>query len=158
VEIIVRVLSPQLWWTFVCFNDNLPRSTKYASIPFSMFDTIIDLFFPNFVNINVLTPFKHDVHVYVFTIMYMFLNYICTKYTKACIHQRIKPKTSWKHTKVLTTKPFQQLINKDLKVEVYHVWHEIILKIQTLTYIFFCKTYSNATNEKMIIFNKIFKN
>jgi len=27
----------------------------------------------------------------------------------------IEPKTSWKHTKVLTTKPFQNFMNKDEK-------------------------------------------
>jgi hypothetical protein len=27
-----------------------------------------------------------------FLMMYMFVNYICTKYIKACIHQGLKPK------------------------------------------------------------------
>jgi hypothetical protein len=47
--------------------------------------------FANFVNKNVLTPFEHDLHVRVFTMMYMFLNFICTKYIKACIHQGLSP-------------------------------------------------------------------
>jgi hypothetical protein len=38
----------------------------------------------------------------------------------------IEPKTSWKHIKVLTTKPLQHFINKDKKVYLYHVWHEIV--------------------------------
>jgi hypothetical protein len=84
------------------------------------------LLFFNFVDKNVLTPFEHDVHVYVFTIMYVFLivfvqdtlkhpsikdwtqdlmetcssihhgvhflNCICTKYIKACIHQGLNPR------------------------------------------------------------------
>jgi hypothetical protein len=40
-----------------------------------------------FVQQKVLTPFKHDVHVCVFTMMYMFVNCICTRDIKACIHQ-----------------------------------------------------------------------
>jgi hypothetical protein len=52
---------------------------------------------------------------------------------------RIEPKTSWKHTEVLAIKRIQQFINND----------EIFYEIQILTYIFLCKTYSNATSEKM---------
>jgi hypothetical protein len=47
---------------------------------------IFILFF-DFVNKCFLTPFKHDVHACVFTTMYMFLNCICTRYIKTCIHQ-----------------------------------------------------------------------
>jgi hypothetical protein len=43
------------------------------------------------VNKNVLMSFEHDVHVYVFTMMYMFLNCICTRYIKACFHQGLNP-------------------------------------------------------------------
>jgi len=50
---------------------------------------------------------------------------------------RIEPKTSWNHTTVLTTKPLQDFIKNDEKIEVYCVWHEIVWEIQTLTYIFF---------------------
>jgi hypothetical protein len=64
---------------------------------------------------------------------------------------RIEPKMSWKHTKVLTIKLVQDFINKDEKVYLYYVCLKIVQKIQTLTYIFFCKIYSNAINEKMIL-------
>jgi len=69
-------------------------------------------FFSYFVNKNIFTPFEHDVHVCVFNMMYMFVNYICTKCIKAYNPSNIEPKTSWKHTKILTTKPFQHFINK----------------------------------------------
>ncbi len=36
---------------------------------------------------NILTPFEHDVHVRVFTMMHMILNCILTRYIKACFHQ-----------------------------------------------------------------------
>jgi len=64
---------------------------------------------------------------------------------------RIEPNTSWKHTKVLTTKPFQHFMNTNENFKVYHVWHESVREIQILTYIFFCKIYSNVTNKKMIL-------
>jgi hypothetical protein len=49
-------------------------------------------FFFDLVNKNVLTSFKHDVHVCIFTIMYMFVDCICTKYIKACMHQGLNHK------------------------------------------------------------------
>jgi hypothetical protein len=39
---------------------------------------------------------------------------------------RIESKTTWKHTKVLTIKLVQDFINKDKKVYLYYVWHEIV--------------------------------
>jgi hypothetical protein len=36
VEMVVNVLSPQLWWTFVCFNHGLPRSIEYVSLIFHL--------------------------------------------------------------------------------------------------------------------------
>jgi hypothetical protein len=60
------------------------------------------------------TPFKHDIHVCVFTVMYMFVNCICTKYIKTCIHQGLNPR-SWYHTKVLTTEPLQHFMKKNEK-------------------------------------------
>jgi hypothetical protein len=42
-KIGTRVPSPQLWWTFTCFNHGLPRSMEYASIPFSTFNIVIDI-------------------------------------------------------------------------------------------------------------------
>jgi hypothetical protein len=39
---------------------------------------------------------------------------------------RIETKTSWKHIKILSTKPLEHFMNKDEKILVYHVWHEII--------------------------------
>jgi hypothetical protein len=41
--------------------------------------------------------------------MYMFVYCIYLKYIDA----RFEPKTSWKQTKVLTTKPLQDFINKE---------------------------------------------
>jgi hypothetical protein len=59
-----------------------------------------------------------------FVIMYMFVNYISTKYINAPIHQGLNPKTSWKHTKVLTTKPLQNFINKGKKKSLLCLaWH-----------------------------------
>jgi hypothetical protein len=69
-------------------------------------------FFPVLLT-NVLPPFKHNVHVCVFTTMYMFVNCICTIYIKARVHQGLNPKTSWKLTKVLATKALQHFINND---------------------------------------------
>ncbi len=48
--------------------------------------------FPDFIDKNILTPFKHDVHGHVFSMMYKFLNYYCTRYIKTCIHQRLNPR------------------------------------------------------------------
>jgi hypothetical protein len=45
-----------------------------------------------FFNKNVLTPFKHDGHVCASTMLYMFVNCICTKYIRARIHQKLNPK------------------------------------------------------------------
>jgi hypothetical protein len=42
--------------------------------------------------------------------MYMFVYCIYSKY----IDVRFEPKTSWRHTKVLTTKPLQDFINKEI--------------------------------------------
>jgi hypothetical protein len=58
--------------------------------------------FPTFVDKNIFTSFKHDVHVYVFTMMHVFVNCIC--------------KTPWKDTKVVTIKPLQHFINNFEKV------------------------------------------
>jgi hypothetical protein len=59
-------------------------------------------FFVDFVNKKVLTPFA---------MMHMFINCICVKYINT--HpSKIEPKTLWKHIKVVTTKPLQELINK----------------------------------------------
>ncbi len=55
-------------------------------------NNLIIIFFPDFVDKNVLTPFKHDVHVCVFTVMYMFVNYICKRYINVSIHQRLNPR------------------------------------------------------------------
>jgi hypothetical protein len=38
---------------------------------------------------------------------------------------RIEPKTLWKHTQVLTTK-LQDFNNKEEKVQLYCLWHEIV--------------------------------
>ncbi len=50
------------------------------------------LFLPQFCQQFFWTPFQHDLHVYVFTMMYMFVNHICTRYIKACIHQWLNPR------------------------------------------------------------------
>jgi hypothetical protein len=39
---------------------------------------------------------------------------------------KIESKTLWKHTKVLTTKPLQNFINKDEKVKIYYILYEIV--------------------------------
>jgi hypothetical protein len=46
--------------------------------------------------------------------MYMFVYCSYSKYMDA----RFEPKTSWRHTKVLTTKPLQNFINKEKKFSV----------------------------------------
>ncbi len=63
-----------------------------------------------------LTPFKQDVHVYLFMKMYMFVNYICTRYIKACIHQRLNPRPHGSTLRFLTTKSLQHFMNKDEKI------------------------------------------
>jgi hypothetical protein len=63
------------------------------------------------------------------TMMYMFVNCICTIYSNACIHQGLNP-IPHGNTKVLTTKSLQHFINKDEKVELYRVWHEMIRKFK----------------------------
>jgi len=66
----------ELWITFL--------SRRAVTNLYAMKQIIF--FFPDFVDKNVLTQFKHDVHVCVFTMIYMFVNCICTKYIKVCIH------------------------------------------------------------------------
>jgi hypothetical protein len=55
---------------------------------------------------------KHDVHVCVFTMMYMVVNCICSRYIKACIHQRLNARP---HGNILKSKPpnhFKTLLTK----------------------------------------------
>jgi hypothetical protein len=74
------------------------------------------LFSFNFVDKKVLTPFKHDVHVCIFTMIYMFINCTCTRYIKACIHQGLNHRPHGNTLKVLTVKPHQHFIKIDEKV------------------------------------------
>jgi hypothetical protein len=77
------------------------------------------LFFSNFFNKNVLTPF--------FLILNVWLHLY--KIRKGIHSPRIESKMLWKHTKFLTTKQLQVFINKDEKVKVYYIWHEIVHEI-----------------------------
>jgi hypothetical protein len=76
--------------------------------------------------------------------------YIHIVYINAHIHQGFEPKNSWRCTKVLTTKSFQDFNIKGIFL-IKKVWHEFFSKIQTLIYFLFFKIYSNPTNENMIL-------
>jgi len=58
--------------------------------------------------------------------MYMFVYCIYTWYIDAHNHQGLNPKTSLRHTKVLTTKHFKTLLTKKKFFKVYYVWHGIL--------------------------------
>jgi hypothetical protein len=72
---------------------------------------------------------------------------------------RIEPKSSWKHIKVLTTKPLQTFINKDEKSLSLLCLAWNCLKNSKFNVHFLLRNNSNVTNEKMIlklIFNNLF--
>jgi len=49
--------------------------------------------------------------------MYMFIYHIYTS--------RFEPKTSQKHTMILTAKPLQEIINTQ-EILIYYLWHGIV--------------------------------
>jgi hypothetical protein len=61
--------------------------------------------------------FHEQIFLTPFAMMYMFVYCICIIYINAHIHQNLnfEPKTSWLHTVVLSTKPFQNFMNKEKK-------------------------------------------
>jgi len=63
-----------------------------------------------------LTPSKQDVHVYIFTMMYMFCKLHLYKIHLSMHPSRIEPETLWIHTKILNTKLHQQFTTRDEKI------------------------------------------
>jgi hypothetical protein len=81
-------------------------------------------------------------------IMYMFVYCIYYKIHWCTHSSRFEPDTSWRHTKVLTTK-LQNFINIEFKNLIYYVGYGTVSKIHILTFLF-SKIYINATNENII--------
>jgi hypothetical protein len=86
------------------------------------------------------TILKHDAHVCVLIIMYMFVNCICARYIKACIYQGLNPRL---HGNTLRSSP----PNHFDTLWIIKIWKSVTLSCLAWN----CLGNSNATNENMIL-------
>ncbi len=75
---------------------------------------------------NKFDAIHHDVHVCIFTMIYMFVNFIFPKDINASIHQGLDPRPHGSTPRFSLSNHFQNFINKGKKVKVYCCWHEIV--------------------------------
>jgi hypothetical protein len=116
-----------LWSHELHFCHNMPWEKNYVFLffffNFFFFDTIL----------------KHDAHVCVLIIMYMFVNCICARYIKACIYQGLNPRL---HGNTLRSSP----PNHFDTLWIIKIWKSVTLSCLAWN----CLGNSNATNENIV--------
>jgi hypothetical protein len=89
---------------------------------------------------------------------YTFVNYICTRYVNAHIHQTLNPRPHESTLRFWPPNHFKNLLTKEKKFNFIMFGMKLFRKFKFEHKFFFSKFISNATNENMILKQDYSKN